>query len=155
MATQKKFDVTSPGFLYSAIVAVLTIFAVSGVQLPSDPATLGQDFVTTLSTGGVIALGGVILASLIFPIYNFVKGGGKFTWAGIFGKTLTWVALGNAALSAIALSGWIIPPGTVEQVIAAVQTKDWMGLISVLALTVGTSFIRWIKEKKAQQEAAK
>jgi len=144
----KFFSVTSPGFLYSAIVAVLTIIAAGGVQLPADPATVGSDFVTSLSTGGIFSLVGVIVSSLVFPIYNFVKSGLKFSFGAIFSLNTTWIALGNAAAAGIALTGFVLPQGTVEQIVGAVGTKDWMGLISILALTVGNTLIRFIKERQ-------
>ena len=146
--TTKKFDTKSPGFLYSSIVAVLTVFAVSGVSFPKTVDVLGMEITTSLSAGGIYAIFGVVLTSVAFPIYNYFKGGGSFTWLGVFGKTSTWIALGNAAVAALTTVGFILPDGTVEQIIGAVQAQNWMGLISVLALTIGNTLIRWIKEQK-------
>lgn len=145
----QKFDAGSPGFLYSAIVAFLTIFAVSGVSFPKEVDVLGLEITTALSAGGIYAIIGVVLTSVAFPIYNYVKGGGSFTWLGVFGKTSTWIALGNAAVAALTTVGFILPDGTVEQIIGAVQSQNWMGLISILALTVGNTLVRFIKDKKA------
>jgi hypothetical protein len=143
-----KFDTASPGFLYSAIVAFLTLFAVSGVSFPKEVSVLGLEITTALSTGGIYAIIGVVITSVAFPIYNYFKGGGTFTWLGVFGKKSTWIALGNAAVAALATGGFMLPDGTVDQIIGAVQSQNWMGLISVLALTVGNTFIRWLKEKQ-------
>lgn len=151
---QKFFSASSPGFLYALIVAVLTIFAAAGVELPKDPASLGTDLVTSLSTGGIFSLVGVIVSSLVFPIYNFVQSGKKFSLSAIFSLNTTWIALGVAASAAIALTGFVLPDGTVEQVVNAVATKDWMSLISILALTVGNTLIRWLKEKQRIAEGA-
>jgi len=145
----KTFNAASPGFLYSLITAGLTIFAVSGVSFPKDPAALSGEIVTSLSSGGVYAIIGVLIASVIFPIYNFFKGGGKFSVGDVFSSTLTWVAIGTAALSAVALTGIMVPDGTVQAVIGAVQTKDWMGLISILVINIGNPLIRWLKERNA------
>lgn len=154
MALQKKFDASSPGFLYSVIVAALTIFAATGVNLPGSPEQIGSDLVTTLSTGGIFALVGVIVSSVVFPLYNHFKDGGKFNLRDIFSRNLTWIALGNAAAAAIALTGFLLPAGTVEQIVGAVVAKDWMSLGSVLLLTVGNTILRWIKEKQQQAESA-
>lgn len=147
-AKTNKFDAASPGFLYSAIVAFLTLFAVSGVSFPKEADVLGLEITTALSAGGIYATIGVVLTSVAFPIYNYVKAGGSFTWLGVFGKTSTWIALGNAAVAALTTGGFLLPEGTVDQIIGAVQAQNWMGLISVLALTVGNTFIRWLKEKR-------
>ena len=149
MSNTKKFDTASPGFLYSAIVAFLTLFAVSGVSFPKEVSVLGLEITTALSTGGIYAIIGVVLTSIGFPIYNYIKGGGSFTWLGVFGKTSTWIALGNAIVAALATGGFMLPEGTIDQIIGAVKAQNWMGLISVLALTVGNTFIRWLKERKA------
>lgn len=149
MAQAKNFDASSSGFLYSLITAILTIFAVSGVSFPGSPADISGSIVTSLSGGGIYAIIGVIITSVAFPIYNFVKGGGKFSVSAIFSKVSTWIALGTAALAAIALTGFVLPDGTLEQVIGAVQAKDWMSLISILALTVGNTLIRFLKDRAA------
>ena len=153
-SSQKFFSASSPGFLYAAVVAVLTIFAAAGVELPKDPASLGTDLVTSLSTGGIFSLVGVIVSSLVFPIYNFVQSGKKFSLPAIFSLNTTWIALGVAVLAAIALTGFVLPDGTVEQIVNAIATKDWMSLISILALTVGNTLIRWFKEKERLSETA-
>ena len=64
--TTKKFDTKSPGFLYSSIVAVLTVFAVSGVSFPKTVDVLGMEITTSLSAGGIYAIFGVVLTSVAF-----------------------------------------------------------------------------------------
>ncbi len=148
MAFKKQFDVTSPGFLYSLIVAVLTIFAISGIRFPTDAGTLAGEITTTLSSGGVFAIVGVLVSSVIFPVYNAIKSGLKFNLATIFGSTLTWIALGNIALSLLALYGFVLPAGTLEQIIAAIQVKDWIALGSLLVTTIVPTLVRWIKSRR-------
>ena len=144
--TQKFFDAGSPGFLYSIITAALTIFAASGVTFPKAPADLGTELVSSFSTGGIYALIGIIIASVAFPIYNAVKAG-TFSRKGVFSRNLTWIALGNAVAAGIALTGFVLPAGTTEQIIGAISMKDWGGLISILGLTVVNTLIRFLKEK--------
>lgn len=150
---QKFFNPASPGFIYAVVVAVLTIIAAAGIELPKDPASLGTDFVTSLSTGGIYALFGVIASSLVFPIYNFIKSGMKFSLRAVFSLNTTWIALGNAVAAGLVLTGFVLPEGTVEQIVGAVSVKDWMGLISTLALTVGNTLIRFIKERQRLKES--
>jgi hypothetical protein len=149
LSNQKFFDPKSPGFIYAVVVAVLTIIAAAGIQLPKDPASLGADVVTTLSTGGIYALVGILVSSLVFPFYNYIATGGKVNFGNIFSRNATWIALGNAAAAGLALTGFILPGGTVEQLVAAASTKDWMSLISIFALTVGNTLLRFLKEKEA------
>lgn len=145
---KKAFDASSPGFLYTIIVGVLTIFAVSGVHFPSSPEILAGDITTTLSKSGFYSIIGIIIASVGFPIYNAVKSGLKFTLTTIFGSTLTIIALANIALSLLALTGFVLPDGTVEQIIAAVRTKDWIALGSLLVTTIIPTIVRWIKDRR-------
>lgn len=145
-STQKFFNTGSPGFLYSVITTALSIFAASGVQFPKVPGELGTDLVTSFSTGGVYALIGVMVASVIFPIYNAISAK-TFSFAGVFSRNLTWVAIGNLIAATIALTGFVLPDGTAAQIVGAVSIKDWGGLISILGLTVVNTLLRFIKEK--------
>lgn len=145
-STQKFFEVSSPGFLYSVIVSALTIFAGAGVAFPKVPIDLGTEIVNSFNTGGVYALIGVIVASVVFPIYNAISAG-TFSLKGIFSRNLTWIALGNIAVSGLALTGFVLPDGTPEQIVGAVSAKDWMSVVSIVALTVGNTLLRLIKQK--------
>ena len=144
----KTFDASSPGFLYTVLVGVLTIFTVSGVHFPTPAEQLAGDLVSTLSQGGIYALIGVLVSSVIFPIWNAAKFGLK-SLKEIFSSVLTWIALGNILLAAVALTGFVLPDGTLEQVILAVQMKDWSALAGVLFTTIIPTLVRFIKDKKA------
>ena len=145
-SNQKFFEVSSPGFLYSVIVSALAIFAGAGVAFPKVPIDLGAEIVNSFNTGGVYALIGVIVASVVFPIYNAISAG-TFSLKGIFSRNLTWIALGNIAVSGLALTGFVLPDGTPEQIVGAVSPKDWMSVVSIVALTVGNTLLRLIKQK--------
>jgi hypothetical protein len=151
--SKQVFNASSPGFLYTIIVAVLTIFAVSGVHFPSGPEALSGDIVTTLSNSGIYAIIGIIISSVIFPIYNAIKSGLKFSLTTIFGSTLTWIAIGNIVLSLLAIYGFVLPEGTVDQIIGAVQTKDWMALGTLFFGTIIPTIVRFIKDKKSKNPA--
>ena len=145
-SNQKFFEVSSPGFLYSVIVSALAIFAGAGVAFPKVLIDLGAEIVNSFNTGGVYALIGVIVASVVFPIYNAISAG-TFSLKGIFSRNLTWIALGNIAVSGLALTGFVLPDGTPEQIVGAVSAKDWMSVVSIVALTVGNTLLRLIKQK--------
>ena len=145
----KFFDAGSPGFLYAVITAALTIFAASGVTFPKAPADLGTELVSSFSLGGIYALIGIIIASVAFPIYNAVKAG-TFTFKGVFSRN-PWIAIGNAVAAGIALTGFVLPAGTTEQIIGAISMKDWGGLISITGLTVVNTLIRFLKERTADK----
>lgn len=155
MATKKVFNAASPGFLYSLIVAVLTVFAVSGVQFPTNAETLAGEITTTLSTGGIFAITGILIASIIFPIYNAVKSGLKFTAKTIFGSTLTWIALGNIVVALLVLGGVYFPDGTVEQIVNAVKMRDWIGLGTLLVTSIIPTIVRWIKSRQTATVSAR
>jgi len=150
MTTSKKFSSSSFPFLYSLVVAILTTFAASGVKFPGTAEEIAGQVTTGLSAGGFYAIIGVVITSLLFPLFNyFITMKGKFSFTAVFTKVSTWVAWGNALLAGVAITGFTLPNGTVEQVIGAIQTKDWMSLISILALTVGNTLIRFLKDRAA------
>lgn len=139
----KVFDRASPGFLYTIVAGILGIFAAFGVVFPITVTELGGQITTSLTTGGIYAVIGIIISSVIFPVWNRFKYGGP-----IMASTLTWIALANIALSVIALTGFTLPAGTVEQVIGAVQAKDYFALISIVATTIIPAIVRFIKSRK-------
>ncbi len=140
------FDVKSPGFLYTVIVSLLAIFAASGVEFPDKPAELANDITTVLSSGGWYALVGIIVSSVLSPLYNAYKKG-ALSLKGIFGSTLTYVALFNIAFSALALIGFSLPEGTAENLVYAIFAKDWSALASILFGTILPAVVRLIKDK--------
>jgi len=146
------FSTSSPGFIYSVTVAILTILAIGGINFNTPIDVLAGDISTTLSTGGIWAVGGIILSSLVFPIWNFVKSGKKFSFANVFGSTLVWVAMANLAISALVLLGIGVPDGTFEAVGTYIATKDWFGLLGYLASTILPTVIRWIKDQRQLQD---
>lgn len=145
---QKKiFDSSSPGFLYTVVVSILALFAWAGVEFPAKPAELAGEVTTLLSGGGFYAILGVVVASIAFPIWNAVQKK-SLSFDGIFSSSLTWIALGNILFAALALTGFLLPDGTVEQIVYAVEAKDWAAIISMLVTTIIPAVVRFIKDKK-------
>ena len=87
-----------------------------------------------------------MVASVIFPIYNAISAG-TFSLKGIFSRNTTWIALGNLAIAAIALTGFVLPDGTTEQIVGAVSLKDWGSVISIIGLNVVNTLLRYIKDQ--------
>jgi hypothetical protein len=144
----KLFDIKSPGFLYSVIASALTIFAATGVHFPGTPESVSGEIVTSLSTSGIYGMILLLGTSIAFPIYNWFKSGGKFSLKAIFSKVSTWISLGVTAASGLALTGFVLPDGTVEQIAGLIVAKDWIGLGSILVLTIGNTIVRFIKDRK-------
>lgn len=147
-AKKQVFNASSPGFIYTLVVAFLTIFAAAGVQFPDKAGELANDIATTLSASGFYAIIGVIVASVAFPIWNAIQKK-TLSFAGVFNSTLTWIALGNALFAAIALTGFTLPDGTIEQLVMAISVKDWGAIISMLVTTIIPAIVRFIKDKNA------
>jgi hypothetical protein len=145
---QKKiFDSSSPGFLYTVVVSILALLAWAGVEFPEKPAELAGEVTTLLSGGGFYAILGVVVSSIAFPIWNAVQKK-RLTFDGIFSSTLTWIALGNILFAGLALTGFLLPDGTVEQLVYAIEAKDWAAIISMLVTTIIPAVVRFIKDKK-------
>lgn len=141
-----KFDPKSTGFIASITYAILAAFAATGIEFPKDPAQIAGDFETTLSSGGIFAVTGLLVTAIIFPVWNFVKKGGKINAKLILGNTTFWISFVTAILGLAALYGFTVPDGTAEQIVGAVYAKDWGVLLSVLAINVLNPFIRFLKE---------
>ena len=145
-AQSPAFNPASPGFLYSLIVAALTIFAATGVNFPAEPGEIAGELTNLLSTGGFWALIGVAVSSVFFPLYN-AWDKGQLNFSGIFSSTLTWVALAVLALDALALFGLNFPAGTAEQLVGMVFAKDWSALASMFFTVILPTIVRFIKDR--------
>ncbi len=154
MATQKQnFDPKSPGAVYSLATLVLTILAGLGIGFPDSIANISGQLQTSIQGGSYFALIGIVGGSVLFPIWNLIQKKQKLNWKNLFGSTANVVALGNALLGVVALTGFYLPDGTVEQIVAAVTVKDWGALASVIINTVIVALVRWVKDKKATATA--
>ena len=146
--SKTKFDPKSPGFIASITYAILAAFAATGIEFPKDPAQIAGDFETTLSSGGIFAVTGLLVSAIVFPIWNFTKKGGKINAKLILSNTTFWVSLVTAILGFAALYGFTVPDGTAEQIVSALYAKDWGVLLSVLAINILNPLIRFLKEVK-------
>lgn len=154
MANQKQnFDPKSPGAVYSLATLVLTILALLGIGFPDSIANISGQLQTSIQGGSYFALIGIVGGSVLFPIWNLIQKKQKLNWENLFGSTANVVALGNAFLGVVALTGFYLPSGTVEQIVEAVTVKDWGALASVVINTVIVALVRWVKDKKATATA--
>lgn len=144
---QKKavFNPASPGFLYAVVVTVLGLLAIAGVEFPDTPENIAGE-ITTLSGVSFYAVLGILATSVIFPIWNAVQKG-AFTLKGIFGSTLTWIAIANGVFAASAAFGLVFPDGTGANLVQFVAAKDWGSLFSLLITTIVPTIVRFIKDR--------
>ena len=149
--TKQKFDAKSPGFIASITYVILAALAATGVEFPTDAQTLSGDFETTLNTGGIFAVTGLLISSIVFPVWNFTKRGGRITGKKIISNTTFWVSLVTALLASAVLWGFTVPDGTAEQIVAAVYAKDWGVLLSVIGVNIINPLVRYLKEQQTAE----
>ena len=106
MANTTKFDPKSPGFIASITYVILAALAATGVEFPQDAQALAGDFETTLNTGGILAVTGLLVSSIVFPVWNFKKRGGKISGKTIISNTTFWVSAVTALLASAVLFGF-------------------------------------------------
>lgn len=149
-----KFSGKSSNFVVNILNFVLGALALSGVNLPSDPATITTDLANTLSSTGWVAVVGLVILNIVSPLYHAFKDK-TFSLKGILSSSNFWVQAGTLASSLIVLLGIALPTGTAEQIVGAVYAKDWAGLAIVLFTNVLNPLIRWFKDKVAATAAAR
>lgn len=154
MALQKNFDASNLNFWARLAIFILGLLASLGIKFPQDPVSLGTDIVSTLSTGGWYAVLGLMAISVIMPIYNFIRSKPKVTLASFFGSPNTWLYLATFLVGLMIVVGIKVPEGTGEAIVGAIYSKDWSGLISIMAMNVLDPFIRWLRDKRNKELAA-
>lgn len=148
----QKFSAGSSNFLVNILNFLLSSLALSGVELPADPASISGDIVNALSPTGWIAVVGIIAINVISPIYHaFLKG--SFSLKGLLSSSNFWIQFGTLLAAAVALFGLILPAGTTEQVVGAVYAKDWTTLAIILFTNIITPLVRFFKDKVAASAA--
>jgi len=149
MANSKQvFSTSSPGFIYSITSAILTILAIIGVSFADPIHVLSGQVETSIQGGSFFALVTLVVGSVLFPVWNLIQKKQKINLKTIFGSTANIIALGQALLGIIALTGFVLPAGSLEQVVSAVKMKDWGALIGLLVTSIVPTIIRFIKSKK-------
>lgn len=147
MATQKAFSVTSKNLWFQISLLILGIVAGLGVKLPSDPAAIADNIVNTLSTSGIYAVIGILVVSVIGPIYNFVNTKPKLSLSAFVGDPNNWVYIGSFVASLLVLVGIPIPDGTAAQIVNAIFVKDWAALAAVFVGSVLTPLVRFFMDR--------
>lgn len=147
MKKATNFNSASPGFLYAVIVAVLMVLTgVFGVNFPGTPDQIAGEIFASLNNFGIFALIGVVVSSIVLPVWNARTTAG-FSWKKLISSRLTLIAVVNLALSGLALIGLVFPDGMVDQIFAAVGAQDWTGLIVIFFNVFLPTVLRWIKTK--------
>ncbi len=151
MSSTKKstqtFEANSPGFLYAVIVTVLMVLTgVFGISFPGTPDQIAGEIFASLNNFGIFALIGVIVSSVILPIWNARTTAG-FSWKKLISSRFTLIALVNLVLSGLAIIGLVFPDGMVDQIFAAVGAQDWTGLIVIFFNVLLPTILRFIKAK--------
>jgi cytochrome bd-type quinol oxidase subunit 2 len=149
---KQKFDAKSPGFIASVTYVLLAALAATGVEFPSDPQSVAGDFETTLNSGGIFAVVGLLVSSIVFPTWNFIKKGGKISGKVILSNNTFWISVATAALSVALLFGFTVPDGTAEQVVAAVYAKDWGVIFTMIVIPLFNTLIKYFKHKQEQPD---
>ncbi len=145
-ATKQVFKFDSPGFIYSAIVSVLTVLALAGVKFPENPEQIAGEINTLIGSGGFFALIGVAVSSIAFPIWNAYQKK-NLSIRGIWKNTLTWVAFAVLLFDGLALIGLNFPEGTAQNLVYYIFAKDWTALFSMIVTVIIPTVVRFIKDK--------
>lgn len=141
---QPVFDSSSPHFWAMLFQAGLAVFAMFNIQFPQPIGELSETLATTLTTGGIYSIVGILFVSVLGPIYTAItKKSIKLIWA----STSTWIYLGTAVASLFTLFGIAIPSDSVSDLVAAVWAKDWFTVGGMATTLFLVPIIRFIKLK--------
>jgi hypothetical protein len=145
---QTNFKSSNLNFVARLIIFALSVLALIGVKFPDDPTTVGTDIATTLSTGGFIAVVGILAVSVIMPIYNFARTKPKVNIWSVLGSPNFWIYAATFVFGILTLNGINIPEGTSEQLIAAIYAKDWTNLATIAIANILDPLIRYFRDKR-------
>lgn len=151
MITQKQFSTSSKNFWFQAVLLVLSIAAGLGIKLPSSPELITTDLLNTFSTSGIYAVAGILIVSIIAPVYNFVKSKPKLSLTTFLADPNNIVYIVSFAASVLVLLGVAIPDGTAEQIVRAVMVRDWAAIGSVGLSSIIVPLVRYFIDRAASK----
>ncbi len=147
LTTKKAFSATSYHMVFHVILAGLSIFAAFNVQFSMPLIDLADSMATTITTQGLYAVAGIILVSVVAPVYTAIQ---KKSFKAIWSSPNTYIYLGSGGLSLLALAGLELPSDTPETIVNAIYAKDWGALGGILFTILASIITRYLKDKKAQ-----
>lgn len=144
----KNFSASNLNFWARLLIFVFSVLALMGIKFPSDPTTLATDISTSLTTSGFIAVSGILIVSVLMPIYNFVRTKPKISFWSLVGSANFWIYAGSFLFGLAVMLGINIPSGTAELLVGAAYAKDWTALFSIALANVLDPLVRWFMDKK-------
>jgi hypothetical protein len=152
MAQQKAFSLSSKNLWFQVALLLLAIGAGLGINFPSSPEAIAGDIVNTFSNSGIYAVVGILVVSVIGPIYNFVKSKPNLSLKAFLADANNWVYIVGFISAGAVLIGINIPAGTAEQLVAAVFARDWAAVASVAVGSVLVPLVRYFIDRAANSE---
>jgi hypothetical protein len=149
---QKAFSLSSKNLWFQVTLLLLAIAAGLGINFPSSPEAIAGDIVNTFTNSGIYAVIGILVVSVIGPIYNFIKSKPKLSLKAFVADANNWVYIVSFLASGAILLGINIPAGTAEQLVAAVFARDWAGIASVAVGSIVVPLVRYFIDKAANSE---
>ena len=149
---QKAFSLSSKNLWFQVVLLLLAIAAGLGINFPSSPEAIAGDIVNTFTNSGIYAVIGILVVSVIGPIYNFIKSKPKLSFSAFIADANNWVYIVSFLASGAILLGINIPAGTADQLVAAVFARDWAGIASVAVGSIVVPLVRYSIDQAANSE---
>lgn len=143
----KQFSASSRNLWLQVVLFALAIMAGLGIQLPSSPEAIAGDIVNTFTNSGIYAVVGILVVSVIGPVYNFIKSKPRLSFAAFIADPNNWVYFVSFLASLAVIAGIAIPPGTAENLVSAVFARDWAAVASVAVGSVVVPLVRFLIDR--------
>lgn len=148
----KQFSFASTNLWFQVVLFALAIMAGLGIKLPSSPDAIAGDIVNTFNNSGIYAVIGILVVSVIGPVYNFIKSKPKLSLSAFIADPNNWVYFVSFIASLAVIAGIAIPPGTAENLISAVFARDWAAVASVAVGSIVVPLVRFLIDRANKPE---
>lgn len=142
-----QFKFNSKNLWFQITMLVLAISAGIGIRLPSSPEALAENIVNTFTTSGLYSVIGILVVSVIGPVYNFVRSRPKLSLSAFLADPNNWVYIVGFVLSIMTLFGIAIPEGTAQEIVRAVYVKDWAAIGGIGLAAIIVPVVRFFMDK--------
>lgn len=151
--SKKNFQASNLNFAAQAVIFLLGVLTLLGIEFPQSPEQLGPEIVTTLTGKNYAMVFSVMVISFLMPIWNWAKAKPNVKFISVVGSLNFWVYLVTFVSSVLALFQIPIPQSALHDLVVAVYDKDWSSVLNIAIVSILSPLFRWFKDKKTEAMA--
>ena len=145
---EKAFSASNQNFWFSLLVFAFSVAAMLGIHFPQSAADTATGLTSAVKSGNLFAVIGLLTTSVLGPVVAFIRKKPNIPASAIIGSSNFWVYLGGFLVSIAMLVGIGIPADAPQQIVNAIEAKQWGALATLAFTAIANPIWRYFRDKK-------